>query len=99
MPDGSNVFSAEKPFRGNARSRMLKCELKGKGLRRVEEVRDGDDDNGWLLRGGGDGGGVGNGNNERLLKPYEERRLLNGASRGELPPVPEQRGRRKSSWW
>lgn len=37
-PDGSNMFDANNPFKGNVRSRMLKCNLKGKGLRRVEEV-------------------------------------------------------------
>lgn len=39
-PDGSNMFDANKPFKGNVKSRMLKCNLKGRGLRKIREVDD-----------------------------------------------------------
>ena len=95
-PDGSNTFNAERPFRGNVKSRMLKCELKGKGLRRVEEVRDdGYDDERWILR----GDGVGDGSDRRLLRPHGERKLLEGTTRGDLPEALPQDSRRKSRWW
>ena len=60
-PDGSNMFDATKPFKGNAKSRMLKCKLEGRELRKIEEVDDkrllrgtsNADSNGNLLKGTG----------------------------------------------
>ena len=86
-PDGSNMFDAKTPFKGNAKSRMLRCQLEGRGLRKINEV----DDDERLLR-----GTSGADENRNLLKGTSQRELpeapLNGNSR-------DYRYRGNSRWW